>query len=296
MFVGASSTRFTVGLEATKSALMAGTDKDRQMIADGPAIILVEPQLGENIGMVARAMANFGLVDLRLVKPRESWPNEKAQSAAANAHHVIAATRVFATLEEALTDLKFCYATTARVRDGFKPVRGPVEAASTLRVRHGKGQTVGILFGREKSGLKNEEVDLADEIVTFPVNPAYASLNIAQAVLLMSYEWMKSGMDDVDQTAFDGPEIVPAGKDMLFGLFSQLEKALEARKYFRSANKKPRMISNLRAVLTRPGFSNDEIDVLRGVIRSLDGFMRADGKMRATERKADSDDENATGR
>ena len=103
---------------------MAGTDKDREMIADGPAIILVEPQLGENIGMVARAMANFGIVDLRLVNPREGWPNEKAASAAANAHHVIAQTRVFDTLNEAVVDLKFCYATTARSRDGFKPVRG----------------------------------------------------------------------------------------------------------------------------------------------------------------------------
>lgn len=272
---------------------MAGTDKNRKLITSGPAVILVEPQLGENIGMVARAMANFGLVDLRLVNPREDWPNEKAQSAAANAHHVIETARVFDMLEDALIDLSFCYATTARPRGGFKPVCGPVEAASTLRFRHAKGQSVGIMFGREKSGLKNEEVDLADEIVTFPVNPAYASLNIAQAVLLMSYEWLKSGMDDVAKPAFDGPEIVPAGKDMLFGLFAQLEAALEARKYFRSANKKPRMVSNLRAVLTRPGFTNDEIDVLRGVVRSLDGFMRADGKMRATERNAGSDDGDA---
>ena len=260
---------------------MAGTDKKRDMIAEGPAIILCEPQLGENIGMVARAMANFGLVDLRLVNPREGWPNEKAVSAASNAHHVIAATRVFDTLEEAIADLTCCFATTARPRDGHKLVRGPVEATAELRGRFEAGETTGILFGREKSGLKNEEIDLADEIVTFPVNPAYASLNIAQAVLLMSYEWMKSGLSDPAETAFTGPEITPAPKEFLHGFFDQIEEALGQRNYFRSANKTARMKSNLRAVFTRAQFSVSELDVLRGIIRSLDGFMRKDGKMRA---------------
>src|SRR4051812_19085000 len=157
----------------------------------GPAIILVEPQLGENIGMVARAMANFGLADLRLVSPRDGWPSDKARAAASKADHVIDAATVYATVEEALTDLNFVYATTARMRDGFKPVRSPIVAAQTLKQRYDRGEKVGILFGREKAGLSNEDVALADEIVTFPVNPAFASLNIAQAVLLMSYEWMK---------------------------------------------------------------------------------------------------------
>lgn len=259
---------------------MAGTDSKREMIAEGPAIVLVEPQLGENIGMVARAMANFGLVDLRLVRPREGWPNEKAVSAASNAHHVIAATRVFDTLEEAIADLTYCFATTARPRDGHKQVRGPVEATTELRGRFVAGEATGILFGREKSGLKNEEIDLADEIVTFPVNPAYASLNIAQAVLLMSYEWMKSGLADPAETAFTGPEITPAPKEILHGFFDQIEEALAQRNYFRSATKTARMKSNLRAVLTRAGFSLSELDVLRGVVRSLDGFTRKDGKMR----------------
>ncbi|MBW3098084.1 RNA methyltransferase [Pseudohoeflea coraliihabitans] len=259
---------------------MAGTDKNKALIAEGPAIILAEPQLGENIGMVARAMANFGLADLRLVRPREGWPNAKAASAASNANHVIAATRVFDTLEAAIGDLNYCVATTARARDGFKPVFGPVEASRDLRRRHETGERIGILFGRERTGLKNEEVDLADAIVTFPVNPAYASLNIAQAVLLMSYEWLKSGLGTEAATPFSGPARQPARKDMLVKLFDQLEQALEARNYFRSANKKPKMISNLRAVLTRPEFSQSEIDVLRGVVRSLDGFMRRDGQMR----------------
>ena len=159
--------------------------------APAPAIILVEPQLGENIGMVARAMANFGLTELRLVNPRDGWPNDKARAAASRADHVIDGAVLFPTLTEAIADLNFVFATTARERDGFKPVRAPGEAVRALRTRGSAGQKTGILFGRERIGLENEEVALADEIVTFPVDPTFASLNIAQAVLLMSYEWMK---------------------------------------------------------------------------------------------------------
>src|SRR6185312_6329902 len=186
---------------------MAGTDRDKPLITGGPAIILVEPQLGENIGMVARAMANFGLSELRLVNPRDGWPNEKARAAASKADHVIDGVVVFETLEQAVADLNFVFATTARERDGFKPVRGPEQAGAALRGRTAAGERTGILFGRERFGLSNEEVGLADEIVTFPVNPAFASLNIAQAVLLMSYEWMKSGFDAETATPFSGPEM-----------------------------------------------------------------------------------------
>lgn len=251
---------------------MAGTDREKQLIQEGPAIVLVEPQLGENIGMVARAMANFGLAELRLVNPRDGWPNEKARSAASKADHVIDGARVFDTLPEAIADMNYVIATTARQRDGFKPVRGPVEASQILRQRFAAGQKTGILFGRERFGLYNEEVGLADEIVTFPVNPAFASLNIAQAVLLMSYEWMKAGMEDELDLAFRGPEITPAPKVALQGLFDHLEEALQVRGYFRPAAKKPKMVDNLRAVLTRPGFSDAEIKVLRGIVASLDYF------------------------
>ena len=253
---------------------MAGTNSERELVAEGPAIILVEPQLGENIGMVARAMANFGLAELRLVNPRDGWPSEKAQAAAAKADHVIEATKVFATLEDAVADLNFVFATTARQRDGFKEIRSPVTAASMLRSRFSLGQTTGILFGRERWGLTNEEVALADEIVTFPVNPAFASLNIAQAVLLMSYEWMKSGMEDVSATPFQKVEQRPATKSQLIGLFDQIEEALDSRNYFHPPTKAPRMVDNLRSVLSRPGFTEPEISVLRGVISSLDQFAR----------------------
>ncbi len=253
---------------------MAGTNSERPLLAEGPAIILVEPQMGENIGMVARAMANFGLVELRLVNPRDGWPNERAQATASKADHIIEATKVYETLEQAISDLNFVYATTARERDGYKPVRSPVVAAETLRTKFKAGEGTGILFGRERWGLTNEEVALADEIVTFPVNPAFASLNIAQAVLLMSYEWMKSGMEDVAEVPFQAIEQRPSTKDQLFGLFDQLEEALDARNYFHPAGKKPKMVDNLRAVLSRRAFTEQEISVLRGVISSLDRFTR----------------------
>lgn len=253
---------------------MAGTDRQQTLITGGPAVILVEPQLGENIGMVARAMANFGLSELRLVRPRDGWPNSKAQAAASKADHVIDGTAVFETLEAAIADLNFVFATTARARDGFKPVRGPQAAAQALRARIGADQKCGVLFGRERWGLSNEEISLADEIVTYPVNPAFASLNIAQAVLLMSYEWLKSGLAPDSETPFSGPPMQPATKSELQGLSDQLEEALQARGYFRPPAKKPRMLEGLRAVLSRPGFSKTEIQLLRGVVRSLDRFSR----------------------
>lgn len=253
---------------------MSGTNSEKERIEEGPVIILVEPQLGENIGMVARAMANFGLAELRLVSPRDGWPNEKARSAASKADHVIDGVIVYDTLEASIADLNFVYATTARERYGFKPVRSPVTACATLRQKFRTGERTGILFGRERWGLSNEEVALADEIVTFPVNPAFASLNIAQAVLLMSYEWMKSGMDDLSVTLFQPVEQRPATKEELFGLFDHVEEALEARGYFHPAAKKPKMVDNLRAVLSRRAFTSQEIGVIRGVVSSLDRFQR----------------------
>src|SRR5690606_36458697 len=164
---------------------MSGTNSELELITGGPVIVLVEPQLGENIGMVARAMANFGLSELRLVSPRDGWPNEKARAAASRADHVIEGARLFDDLKEAIADLHFVYATTARQRDGFRPVRAPVEATASLRQRAKAGERTGILFVRERTGLEMEEIGLADEIITFPVNPAFASLNLAQAVLLL---------------------------------------------------------------------------------------------------------------
>ncbi|WP_336279267.1 RNA methyltransferase [Bartonella sp. CB175] len=251
---------------------MAGTNKNRKNLIDGPVIILVEPQLPENIGMVARAMANFGLSKLRLVKPREVFPNEKAKAAASKADHVINDAMIFETLRDAIADLHYVLATTARERCGFKPVKSAVEAASILRQRENIGHKTGILFGRERWGLENDEISLIDEIVTFPVNPAFASLNIAQAVLLMSYEWMKSGLLDINDTAFRAAKMKPANKTTFHGFLSQLEDALDVRGYFRPRERKEVMVANMRSVFTRANFSESEVCLLRGIISSLDHF------------------------
>ena len=247
---------------------MSGTNHKNQLIAEGPVIVLVNPQLGENIGAAARAMANFGLAELRLVDPRDGWPNDVARANAAKADHIIDNTQVFETLDDALGDLNFVFATTARQREMLKPVRGPREAASTLRKRHAAGERVGILFGRERWGLESVEVALADEIVTFPVNPAFASLNIAQAVLLMAYEWMKTA--DADLPISEPPSL-PAQKEELFGLFGHLEGALDQMNYFRPPHKRATMVENLRNIFQKAELSQQEIHALRGVVATLEG-------------------------
>jgi len=242
------------------------------LMVKGPVIILAEPQLPENIGMAARAMANFGLKELRLVRPRETFPHEKAYASSAKARHIIDGAQLYDSLSEAVADLNHLYATTARERYSFKPVTSPLQAASRLREGERKGERGGILFGRERFGLSNEEISLADEIVTFPVEPAFASLNIAQAVLLMAYEWMKAGLDAPHDTAFSTPVHAPANKETLYGLLTQLEEALSIRGYFRPLERRQIMRENLRAILTRAQFNDAEIRLLRGVVSSLDRF------------------------
>ncbi|RCL01549.1 MAG: tRNA/rRNA methyltransferase [Candidatus Tokpelaia sp. JSC085] len=252
---------------------MVETAKQRTPTIKDPVIILIEPQLPENIGMVARAMANFGLTELRLVNPRAKFPCKKANATARRAGHVIKSTVVFKTLHHAVSDLNYVLATTARARHGFKPVSSAAEAAYTLRLCAQNKEKTGILFGRECFGLSNDEISLADGIITFPVSTAFTtSLNIAQAVLLMSYEWMKSSLEKETQTCFRSPSVARADKDILHGFFSWIEARLDVRGYFRPPERKETMITNLRAVLTRAGFSNAEIRLLRGVISSLDRF------------------------
>lgn len=248
---------------------MAGTDTSKDFAyRPGPAIILCEPQLGENIGATARAMANFGLWDLRLVSPRDGWPNERAIASASKADHVISRTRVFASTEAAIADLSLVYATTARRRDMQKDVLGP-EAASLCLAEHiGAGSGAGLLFGRERWGLYNEEVALADAIVTLPVEVAFASLNIAQAVLVMAYEWRRQS--GAGQLLFNGREAEPASKADLVGLFEHLEGALDHSGFFTSPDKRPTVVNNLRAMLGRGAFTAQEVRTLRGVISSLE--------------------------
>lgn len=248
---------------------MAGSDKRRRGAGSGPAIILVAPQLGENIGTAARAMANFALDDLRLVAPRDGWPSEKARAAASGADFVIDAARVFDRLEDALADLNFVWATTARPRDLPKPVATPHEAAQAAAGRIAAGEQVGVMFGRERWGLENKEVSLADALMTFPANPGFASFNLAQAVLLVGYEWFAAaGRGEVDAAAFRRAA-PPAARADLIALFEHLEGELEAAGFFFPPEKKPAMVRNLRALLTRAGPSEQEVRSLRGVIKAL---------------------------
>ncbi len=249
---------------------MSGTDSRKELVCEGPVIILVEPQLGENIGMVARAMANFGLFELRLVKPRDGWPNERANAAASRADHVIQATRVYETLPQAIADLQYVVATTARQRDMLKDVLNPGEASSLLRQSFNNNTRTGILFGRERWGLHNDEVALADAMVTFPVNPAFASLNIAQAVLLMSYEWMKSGQGELNHSAFRAPDSQVAEKTDLQNFFNHIEGALEDAKYYYPEERRERMTNNLRSIFTHAGLKQQELQTLHGVVAALE--------------------------
>jgi tRNA/rRNA methyltransferase len=250
---------------------MAGTDKSQQFnFRPSPAVILCEPQLGENIGTTARAMANFGLWDLRLVNPRDGWPNEKAIAAASRAEHVLDKVRVFATTEEAIADLSLVYATTARRRDLQKPVLGPEEASQRVIGHIAKGGSgAGFLFGRERWGLYNEEVALADAIVTLPVEAAFASLNIAQAVLIIAYEWRRQ-TDLGKELLFAETVSEPATKGELTQLFEHLEASLDEAGFFTAPDKRPTVINNLRAMLSRGTLSAQEVRTLHGVISSIE--------------------------
>ncbi len=271
------------------------TQNTDRLLADGPAIILVEPQLGENIGTAARAMANFGLGDLRIVNPRDGWPNESARRAASRADHVFDRIRVFDSLADAVADLGFLIATTARSREIVKTVRGPASAAAILRGHAAAGTGTGILFGRERVGLFNEEISLCDEIVTLPVDPRFASLNIAQAVLILGYEWRRSGLSEEEGgLPFQTPNPSrPATKDELLGLFEHLERALDAVTFFRPAEKKPVVVQTLRAMLTKASFTEQDIRTMRGVIAALENRptrprRRSDGSL-TTSRETDEE-------
>lgn len=236
-----------------------------------PVVVLVAPQLGENIGTAARAMANFGLTSLRLVNPRDGWPNEKARAAASGANHVIDAAEVFETLADAVADLAFVYATTARAREVAKPVAGPREAGARLRAFARASVATGVMFGPERAGLNNDDLSHADEILTFPVDPTFSSINVAQSVLLIGYEWRLSGFADGDAGLPFALERQPASKADLFRLFDHLESSLDTAGFFRPPEKRPHMVEGLRSVLQRAELSEQEVRMLRGVIASLEG-------------------------
>jgi tRNA/rRNA methyltransferase len=254
----------------------AGTDKTKPPLAGGPAVILVRPQLAVNIGMCARAMANFGLEDLRLVNPREGWPRsdeyrDVAYSAAAGATDVLDTARVFPSVESAVAELNTLYAATARERGQMKAVLTP-SAAMTATVAAAREKR-GILFGPERTGLDNDEVAIADAIITFPSNPAYASLNLAQAVLICGYEWFKAAHGDrPPPSTVPRPVSPPAQREMLLAFFDYLEGELDENGFFRPVTKKPGMRRNLRNIFHRMELTQQDVRTLWGaVVRLVEG-------------------------
>ncbi len=247
----------------------AGTDKTKDWsAAASPVFVLVEPKLGENIGAAARAMENFGLSRLRLVAPRQTWPNAKARIMAAGADRILDGAELYNSLERAIGDCTFVVAATARAHDQAKLVVGVAEAAFLMAPRVAAGETVAVLFGRERNGLENDEVALADRILTLPVNPAFASLNLAQAVAIVAYEWFK--LASGAKLPFAMPEkSAPAPKEQLFAFFASLERQLENVEFFRPPDKRETMQINLRNIFTRMQPTRQDIQTLHGVIMAI---------------------------
>lgn len=229
-----------------------------------PIIVLVRPQLGENIGKAARAMLNFRLVEMRLVAPRDGWPNPSAGPAAAGADIVLEQATVFDTLAEAVADCAHVYATTVRKRGVTKPVVTPEEAAREIHTAIGRSAVV---FGPERSGLETEEVALARSILTVPINPEFGSLNLAQAVILCAYEWSKSqGLAQPTEEEL----LPPAPQEELEGLIGHFEELLEPRNYFFPQSRAAASRRTLRNLLTKPGWNHLEVRTLRGVLSTLE--------------------------
>jgi len=257
---------------------MAGTDSTQTSLTTvsdgGPVIGLVEPQLGENIGMAARAMLNCGLSTLRLVRPRDDWPNRHAVSASAGATNVIDAVELFDTTAEAIADCRAVYASTARSRDMTNEILTPRAAAKNMAAYAAQKSRVGVLFGKESKGLTNDDIALSDAIIHVPLNPAFTSLNIAQAVFVVAYEWFQT-VHDAEANVFAMPkETRPANKQELLGLFEHLESELDACGFLRVKEKRPIMVRNIRNIFQRAAMTEQEVRTLRGVIKGLTSMPR----------------------
>src|SRR5258707_1316829 len=248
---------------------MSGTDKTKAGFdLTGPVVILVEPQLDETIGMAARAMGSFALPRLRIVNPRDGWPNVAAQRAAAGADPILESAELFDTVEQAVADLTLLFASTARAHDQAKPVVAPEAAAREIVAHAAEGGGGGILFGRERYGLQNEEVALANRIITFPVNPGFASLNLAQAVLLIGYEWFK--LSTAGALPFSMPErSEPASQHQMQAFFDNLVRELDKVEFLRPAEKRETMLVNLRNIFSRMEPTKQDMHTLHGVVMAI---------------------------
>lgn len=259
----------------------SGTDSSKAWTEGGPVVILVEPQLGENIGSAARAMGNFGLSRLRIVNPREGWPNEKARIFCAGADRILENAQLFPDLRSALLDVTYAVATTARERGMAKPVLAADRVAQDTARRLQAGEDVALVYGRERTGLYTEEVSLCDAILTLPVNPAFASLNLGMAVAVTAYEWSKviSG----GALPFAPPDrSPPAERADLFAFFDHLEHELVDASFFRSPEKQPSTTRNLRNIFHRFALSKQDLATLHGVVTAL-----VEGREGREKRKSD---------
>jgi len=253
---------------------MAGTDRTRKRAGPppgfGPAVILVEPQLGENIGAAARAMLNCGLSELRLVNPRDGWPNEKAVAAASGADRVLKRARLFDSTAAAVADLRYVFAATARERDMTKKVASPREAVRAMRRYAARKQACGVLFGPERRGLTNDDVVLADTLLVVPLNPAFRSLNLAQAVLVFAYEWFLASLSPRPGAMAKGGAVRATKKELL-DFFAHLEAELDRTGFLRVAEKRPTMVRNIRNLFQRADLMDHEVRTLHGIIVALTG-------------------------
>jgi len=252
---------------------MAGSDSTREPKLGGPAIVLVAPQLGENVGTAARAMLNAGLTDLRLVAPRPPWPNPRALAAASGADEVVEHARVYDRLEDAVGDLRRLYASTARPRDLVKRVVTPRDAAFEMRAISPLGEGCGVIFGPERTGLDSDQVALTDAVLMVPLNPAYASLNLSQAVLLVAYEWFQSGPGSAPPAATAAAAVrerQPTRAE-LFALFRHVEAELDAANFLWPSHTRAAKVRNLRNFIARASPTEPEVRTLHGMITALAG-------------------------
>ncbi len=245
---------------------MSGTNRNNPALKGGPAVVLVDPQLGQNIGMVARAMLNCGLTDLRLVRPRDGWPSREAAAAASGADEVLDRVQLFETTADAVADLQRLYATSARPRGMVKTVVSPREAASAMAGL--AAASVGVLFGPERSGLVNDDLALADAVIAVPLNPAFASLNLAQAVLLVGYEWFQAA-HPVPESRLEVNDAALATRADLINFFERLERALDETGFLFPPEKRPGMVRNLRNLFGRIAMTEPEVNTLHGIVSAL---------------------------
>lgn len=257
---------------------MSGTDKSARTGSENalaPVVILVEPQLGENIGMCARAMLNCAVTELRIVNPRDGWPNEMAIKTSSGAVELLEKAKLYNTAAEAIADLEFVLATTARERGMTKDVYSPETAAVEIRKRNAGGvQKCGILFGRERTGLENDEIAMANAILNIPLNPGFSSLNLAQAVLLTCFSWLNADNPFTlveNAGAVEDGHTQPATKQEIELFVTLLEKALEEHHFFRSDAQRPSLIRNIRNFFFRSGPTQQDINTLHGVVKALTG-------------------------